>query len=378
MDYNISDARRFEYREMSQKSYQAKIKALAGKGPKPIHKINYPKLDPNTLMPRMKSNGFRTLSLFSGGGGLDLGFDRAGFKHIGSYEIIDIAGASLKRNRPNWNIYSGDNGDVRKVHWKIYKNKIDVIHGGPPCQPFSIAGQRKGKLDKRDMWPEFTRAIIEVKPKAFVAENVTGLLSKKFENYVNKVILETLSDYIIKKFLITTSDFGVPQKRTRVIFIGFKNKENADLFTPPEPTHFYKKLSKQEDFFNTNLKKLMGAREALGLTEIDYDGITPTIRSAFTGKRNTTSVLNSTASQKNWRELGLWPNGVQLNRERARNFITKDKTFRMSVQDIALLQGFPSDWVFEGAVYQILGQIGNSVSPIVAYNIAIALKKALV
>ena len=114
----------------------------------------------------------------------------------------------------------------------------------------------------------------------------------------------------------------------------------------------------------------MGVREALGLPKTSYDDLAPTIRSAFTGKRNTTSVLNSKASEKSWNALGLWPNGVQPTRKLASMYVSKNGNFRMSLSDVALLQGFPEDWEFEGAVYQVLGQIGNSVSPVVAYNVA--------
>ena len=95
------------------------------------------------------------------------------------------------------------------------------------------------------------------------------------------------------------------------------------------------------------------------------------------GKRNTTSVLNSAAGQKTWGDMGVWPNGVQSNRQSASNFPAKHNHFRMSVQDVALLQGFPENWKFSGAVYQVLGQIGNSVSPPVAYQVAKNVAKAL-
>ncbi len=108
-----------------------------------------------------------------------------------------------------------------------------------------------------------------------------------------------------------------------------------------------------------------------------YGALAPTLRSAFTGKRNTTSVLNSSAGQKAWGNLGIWPNGVQANREKASAFPAKYDHFRLSVQDCALLQGFPEDWRFAGAVYQVLGQIGNSVAPPVAYQVAKAVAFAL-
>lgn len=105
---------------------------------------------------------------------------------------------------------------MTNVDWKKYKGKIDVIHGGPPCQPFSIAGEQKGLDDERNMWGEFNRAVNTIKPKAFVAENVLGLLNPKFEGFVQKYILDELADYHIVKFEMHASDYGVPQIRKRV------------------------------------------------------------------------------------------------------------------------------------------------------------------
>ncbi len=131
---------------------------MRGEGLAPVHEVNQPKLNPEDLMPQLPTNGLRSLSLFSGGGGLDLGFDRAGFQHTASYEVLEDAGKTLKRNRSNWTVFSSDAGDVRNVDWTPYRGQVDVIHGGPPCQPFSVAGRQEGKQDDRDMFPEFVRA----------------------------------------------------------------------------------------------------------------------------------------------------------------------------------------------------------------------------
>jgi DNA (cytosine-5)-methyltransferase 1 len=329
-------------------------------------------------MPKLDNNGLRTLSLFSGGGGLDLGFDRAGYKHIASYELIPICKETFNINRPNWKIYAGlDDGDVTKVDWKDYKNKIDVIHGGPPCQPFSIAGEQKGIDDDRNMWGEFTRAVNLIKPKVFIAENVLGLLNPKFDDFVKHYILDELKDYHIVKFEMNATDYGVPQIRRRVFFVGFKNKKYLKNFTIPSPTH-YNSFSKKIDLFSIELPKVLGVRKALGLPDIGYDNLSPTIRSGFTGKRNTTSILNSSTGQESWAKMEIWPNGVQESRSKASAFPAKNNHFRLSVFDVALLQGFPEDWKFAGAVYQKLGQIGNSVAPPVAYQVAVQVLKALV
>lgn len=374
-EYNITEEKREEYRRISLESRLAKLGADNGVHTS-LHAENTPILEPNELMPQLPPNDLRALSLFSGGGGLDLGFDRAGYTHKASYELIPICKETLKKNRPNWEVFGGpEEGDVTKVDWSRYEGEVDLIHGGPPCQPFSIAGQQKGEDDERNMWGEFNRAVNTIKPQAFVAENVLGLLNPKFKGFVQKYILDELSDYHIVRFEMHASLFGVPQIRKRVFFVGFKSKKAFSAFNIPNPTHSVEHLGyvakeSTASLFDEIKQRTMGVRESLGLSDIGFDNLAPTIRSGFTGKRNTTSVLNSSAGQKSWGDMELWPNGVQADRARASRFPAKYDHFRLSVKDVGLIQGFPEDWEFSGAVYQILGQIGNSVSPPIAYQVA--------
>jgi DNA (cytosine-5)-methyltransferase 1 len=379
--YDISDENRDIYRKLSHDSRLSKLAAQQGLH-NAIHEINIPLFNPDLLMPIMKSNGLTVVSLFSGGGGLDLGFHRAGYKHIASYELIPICKETLSSNLLCGNIYGGpENGDVTKINWESYQGKIDVVHGGPPCQPFSIAGAQKGVADSRNMWGEFGRAVNTIKPKAFVAENVPGLLSPKFKDFVDKYIIKQLSDYVITTFQMHTADYGVPQIRNRVFFVGFRKKAQLNNFLPPQPTHKWDHLGTQNScylsLFNEELQKTMGVRECLGLPNIGFDNLAPTIRSAFTGKRNTTSILNSSAGQKSWGDMQIWPNGVQTDRNTASAFPAQNGHFRLSVQDVGLIQGFPESWRFSGAVYQVLGQIGNSVSPPIAYKVALSVLDVL-
>lgn len=387
--WDITTEERLRYSKLSKSSYQAKLKAVTENKIGHYQAINIPRLDPNKLMPKLKRNGLRTLSLFSGGGGLDLGFDLAGFKHVASYELLGFAGETLKLNRPRWKVFSGEKGDVTTVDWAHYKGRVDVIHGGPPCQPFSTAGKQKGSADARDMIPEFVRCVKEVEPMAFVAENVSGLKSKKFEQYLKQTLFEPLEgNYDISMFTLNAAGFGAPQVRKRVIFVGVKKNSGFVKFTIPEDTHDYSHLdrSKRGATSHGQLKLIepkkpnkpcLGVREALGLESMGYDTIAPTIRCTLTGPRSTTSILSSTSAQYVWKSIGIWPNGVQADREKASSFETKDGSFRLSVADCALIQGFPEDWKFSGPVYKALGQIGNSVSPPMAYNIAKSIAQAL-
>ena len=305
-------------------------------------------------MPQRPKNGQKTLSLFSGGGGLDLGFDRAGFEHVASYELLPFAGLTLEANRPSWSVFSGDQGDVKNADWKRLKGQVDLIHGGPPCQPFSIAGRREGSEDSRDMFPEFIRAVEDIRPKAFVAENVLGFLSARFKAYREKIISRLSKHYNVEVFVLSSADFGVPQVRKRVFIVGAAKKLRKK-FDP-------KKLPESE------IKR--GVRDALGLREIGVDGYAPTLRCTLTGPRQTTSIANSTASVVKWTEFGIWPHGVSPNRSIADAFPTKNQTYRLCVEECQILQGFPLNWQFHGAVYQRLGLIGNSVCPPVAYALA--------
>jgi len=373
-EYNLTDEKREQYRKISHDSRLSKLAAQQGLHDC-IHKVNIPFFNPSLLMPKMKTNGLTALSLFSGGGGLDLGFARAGYKHIASYELIPICKDTLSSNLRCGDINCGpEEGDVTKISWTGYQGKADIVHGGPPCQPFSIAGAQKGIDDKRNMWGEFSRAVNTIKPRAFIAENVSGILSPKFKNFVEKYIFDQLSDYSMTTFEMHTADYGVPQIRKRVFFVGFKNRTQLNKFSPTQPTHKWDHLGKKSPYslFDEGLPETMGVRECLGLPDIGFDNLAPTIRSAFTGKRNTTSVLNSSAGQKSWGDMQIWPNGVQADRNKASAFPAKNGHFRLSVQDVGLIQGFPASWRFAGAVYQILGQIGNSVSPPIAYKVALS------
>ncbi len=372
---DLTAAQRLAFREMATRSRQAKAQAMLGNGPAPLHEINKPKLRPLDLMPQLPDTGIRSLSLFSGGGGLDLGFAQAGHRHVASFEILTDAAATLVKARPDWTVFGGPDGDVRSVDWRQWQDEVEVVHGGPPCQPFSNAGRQGGRDDSRDMWPALVDCLQTIRPRAFVAENVPALASTKFSEYVRTQIMEPLSSrYRIRMLTLRAQDFGVPQSRRRVVFVGFARAADARRFTDPQPTHIWGDTRALDE---TDLPRCMGLREALGLPEIGFDALSPTIRSPLTGPRHTTSILNSVAAARTFDQLQVWPNGVALTRERARQFVAENGHFRLSVPDVAVLQGFPEDWPLVGATYMQLGQLGNAVPPPMAYAVAAAVANAL-
>lgn len=372
--WDLTEMERATFRATTIASQHAKRRAAAGECSERKHPVYSPRLNPLDLMPQLKGNGLSALSLFSGGGGMDIGFDRAGYNHVASYEIMEGAAAVLRAAHSEQVVYGGEGGDVRGVNWAKYCGNIDVLHGGPPCQPFSNAGRQNGAADVRDMIPEFVRAVKSIRPRAFVCENVSGLATKRFKDYVQSAIIDPLKcHYVIRQFMLNAADFGVPQTRRRVLFVGFADKYEAARFEIPRPTHRHD-TSKG---FVHNLPATMGVREALGLPDTGVDGLSPTLRSGLTGPRHTTSVLSSVSALKKWNELGVWPNGVAVDRAAASAYVAKNGDFRLSLPDCLVLQGFPDDWPVERPVYFALGLIGNSVAPPMAYNLATAISRAL-
>lgn len=213
------------------------------------------------------SKNLKSIELFSGAGGLALGLCAAGFKHE---LLVEYDSDSVNTIRQNvLNTKSGDNiieGDVRKVSFLDYEGKLDLVAGGPPCQPFSLGGKHKAHLDERDMFPEAARVVAETKPKAFVFENVKGLLRKSFSTYFEYILLRltypelkprddegwqdhlsalerihTQGDYKGLKYnvvfrLLNAADYGVPQIRERVFIVGVRSDLNL-AWSFPEPTH---------------------------------------------------------------------------------------------------------------------------------------------
>lgn len=209
-----------------------------------------------------------SVELFAGTGGLALGLERAGAHHLALYEWDRHSCANLAAN------FGGGSArpeivcaDVRDTDFTAYEGRADLLAGGPPCQPFSVGGKGMAYNDSRDMFPEAVRALREIRPKAFVIENVKGLLRKSFSTYFNYIILQLQHPEVAKKAaqtweehlaalekhhtatrrckgleynvtfrLVDAADYGVPQRRGRVVIVGFRSDIDAG-WTFPEPTH---------------------------------------------------------------------------------------------------------------------------------------------
>lgn len=161
-----------------------------------------------------------SIEICAGAGGQALGLEQAGFHHEALVEIEPPACATLKLNRPNWNVIEGD---VRSFSASEYHGKIDLLAGGVPCPPFSVAGKQLGADDERDLFPEALRLIGECEPRAVLIENVKGIFYPKFDEYRAEVV-QRLSSMGYKTWwrLVQSSDYGVSQLRPRAILVGIK------------------------------------------------------------------------------------------------------------------------------------------------------------
>lgn len=173
----------------------------------------------------------QAVDLFAGAGGLTLGFKRAGIATVCAVEIDAYCVQTYAAHTPDADVL---HADIRRLDLNAYRGKIDLVYGGPPCQPFSSGGLRAASLDERDMIPEFVSAVERISPAAFFMENVPGLASGDRRRYLTAVLgeLASLGFHVAWK-VMNAADFGVPQKRRRLFVIGMKSR----TFNFPRETH---------------------------------------------------------------------------------------------------------------------------------------------
>lgn len=306
---------------------------------------------------------FHSLELCAGAGGQAIGLETAGFDHSALVELEPAACATLRLNRPTWNVCEGD---LREFSGAAYKS-IDLIAGGVPCPPFSKAGKQLGANDERDLFPEAIRLVDECRPQAVMLENVRGLLDAVFEDYRNKVEKQLKKmGYAPGWKLLNASDFGVSQLRPRVVFVGIK-KELADGFSWPEPV--------KEDPLTVgqllhDLMKSHGWRGADAWRE-NANSIAPTLVGG--SKKHGGPDLGPTRAKRAWAALGV--DGMGLwDEPPPRDFVGMP---RLTPRMTARIQGFPDDWQFHGRKTAMYRQIGNAFPPPVAAAVARQIVSAL-
>lgn len=301
------------------------------------------------------------LELCAGAGGQALGFEQAGFEHVGLVEIDAHACKTLRFNRPDWNVLQED---LNCFDASSFCGKVDVIAAGLPCPPFSKAGKQLGKLDERNLFPAALRIIREVQPRAVVIENVRGILDAVFEDY-RTYVSGQLPEYWTDWQLLNACEFGVPQLRPRVNFVAIRRGLEQNFRWPAErvlpPT------------VGEALYPLMAANGWKGARAWAdrASEVAPTLVGG--SKKHGGPDLGPTRAKKAWASLGVDGMGIA-------NY-APDKEFvgmpRLTVRMAARLQGFPDDWEFVGGKTAAYRQVGNAFPPPVACAVASRVRRCL-
>lgn len=366
----------------------------------------------------------RSIELFSGAGGLALGLEASGFEHVALVERNKDACATLRLNRPQWNLIEAD---VRNVDFAELC-PVDLVAGGPPCQPFSIGGKARGYDDSRDMFPQAVRAVRELRPKAFMFENVRGLLRQAFHDYVEYIRLQlTYPDFPVSRnvswdtnlqrlqkhhtskgringltyqvsiHLANAADYGVPQRRHRVFFVGFRSDLDAKWFFP-SPVASSEELLRQKYVTGEYWKEhglswpeeppphLRGKLARIAPGSLFSTGTRwKTVRDALSGlphpkdasdfsnhlyQPGAKSYPGHTGSP--WDEpakaLKAGDHGVPGG-ENMLNY-GNGKVRYFSVRESARIQTFPDEYVFSGSWTESMRQLGNAVPVVLAQAVA--------
>jgi DNA (cytosine-5)-methyltransferase 1 len=304
------------------------------------------------------------IEICAGGGGQALGLEQAGFEPLALVEIDAPSCATLRANRPEWNVVEGDVVDFAA---KSYRGKVDLLAGGVPCPPFSVAGKQLGSKDERDLFPEALRLVDECRPRAVMIENVRGFLGAVFDDYRGR-LKEQLRDlgYTADWRLLNASDYGVPQLRPRVVVVALPH-DTAEFFEWPEP------LPHNPSSVGETLDDLMSARGWRGAKawKSRADEIAPTIVGG--SKKHGGPDLGPTRARKAWAELGV--DGLTIAEEPPpADYVG---TPRLTVHMVARLQGFPDNWKFVGKKTPAYRQVGNAFPPPVAEAVAKQIRRAL-
>lgn len=304
-----------------------------------------------------------SIEFCAGAGGQALGLEQAGFDHTALVEIEPDFCKTLRLNRPQW--------DVRCEDMNAFDGRpfsgVDLVAGGLPCPPFSVAGKQLGDRDERNLFPAAIRIIDEMRPKAVMIENVRGFLSPVFEEYRLHLKAEFKKlGYVIDWRLLNASDFGVPQLRPRVVIVALK-QDYSGGFEWPEV------LPQNPPTVGEVLKEMMAANGWPGAARWakSANDIAPTIVGG--SKKHGGPDLGPTRARKAWAALGVEGRTVAES--------APDADFcgmpRLTVAMVARLQGFPPEWQFFGRKTTAYRQVGNAFPPPVACAVASRINAAL-
>ncbi len=328
---------------------------------------------------------FRSIELFAGAGGLALGLEKAGFAVVLLNEINKDAVATLQKNRPQWNVTLGD---ISKLDLTHFRNKIDFLSGGFPCQAFSYAGNKQGFGDIRGtLFFDFARAVEEVQPRVFLGENVRGLLNHDHGRTIDtiKEKIRAIGYTLVEPRVLKAIYYRVPQKRERLFFVGIRNDLAGDVdFQWPAP-----------------YKHIVTVRDALKQGELFVDDVPMSDGQQYPERKK--EIMTLVPPGGYWRDL---PDAVQREYMKKSYFLGGGKTGMarrlswdepsltltcapaqnqterchpeetrpLTVREYARIQTFPDEWNFTGSLSSRYKQIGNAV-PV---NLALAMGRRLI
>lgn len=381
----------------------------------------------------------RSVELFAGAGGLGIGVGRAGFHHAAVVEIDRYCRHTIELNRSRgqadlmqWPTVT--TADVRTFDYRSIADQISLVSGGPPCQPFSLGGRHKAFADSRDMFGEAVRAVRELRPQAFVFENVKGLTRDRFASYLEYITLQMNYPEIIGKAgddwtdhlrrleqhhtsgarsglqyrvvreILNAADYGVPQKRERVFFVGFRS-DLGIRWGFPKATHTLDALLfEQKENGNywdrhrivRGVERLSARSQARMARLIDQPAEQPwvTVRDALIDLPEPSEISSSIANHILQRGARSYPGhtGSHLDEPAkalkagvhgvpgGENMLldpVSGKVRYFSVRESARLQTFPDDFHFHGCWSETMRQLGNAVPVRLAEIVATSVGRAL-
>jgi DNA (cytosine-5)-methyltransferase 1 len=312
----------------------------------------------------MAHSDLTSLEICAGAGGQALGLELAGFAHAAAVEIDSAACDTLRTNRPGWEVVQRD---IRDISPRDYRG-VDLVSGGVPCPPFSVAGRQLGADDERDLFPVALRLVREIRPPAVMLENVPGLATSRFSMYRRRLAERLARDgYEVEWQVLNACNYLVPQLRPRFILVAIRRRWAA-RFEWPQPIGSPPTVGEA-------LRDLMGSHGWRGAARWAdrAKGIAPTLVGG--SKKHGGPDLGPTRARLAWRHLGVEARSLAET--------PPDVSFpaeglpRLTVRMAARIQGFPDSWTFVGKKTAAYRQVGNAFPPPVAFAVASAIRAAL-
>ncbi|MCL2610320.1 MAG: DNA cytosine methyltransferase [Defluviitaleaceae bacterium] len=321
-----------------------------------------------------------SIELFAGAGGLALGLEKAGFDSIALIEFDKSAITTLKSNRPNWNVIHDDIANISILnlgeYFNIQKGDLDLLSGGAPCQAFSYAGKRLGLDDARGtLFYHYAVFLRKLQPKTFLFENVRGMISHdKGRTYKTILDIFKKEGYTVKAEILNAWDYGVAQKRERLIMIGIRNDLKGKISVEFPKKHMYKPVLKDI---------LLDVPNSVGMEYSDYkrkvfefvppggywrdipeDIAKEYMKSCWHMAGGRTGILRRLSLEEP--SLTVLTSPAQKQTDRCHPLEVRPFT----VRENARIQSFPDEWEFYGSVGQQYRQVGNAVPVQLAYEVA--------